>query len=91
MPTTKCLALPAKRGKGFVYHQANGQPLRDVEHIARIKKLAIPPAYTEAWIYPHPRGHVQATGRDARGRKQYRYHGRWCTLNPRRGKCYDVS
>lgn len=66
-----------KRGKGFVYRQANGQPLRDVKHIARIQKLAIPPAYTAVWICPHPRGHIQATGRDARGRKQYRYHADW--------------
>ena len=66
-----------KRGKSFVYRQANGQLLCDVEQIARIKKLAIPPAYTAVWICPHPQGHVQATGRDARGRKQYRYHADW--------------
>ena len=66
-----------KRGKSFVYWQANGQPLRDVKHIARILKLAIPPAYTAVWICPHPQGHIQATGRDARGRKQYRYHADW--------------
>jgi DNA topoisomerase I len=66
-----------KRGKNFVYRQANGQPLRDVKHIARIQKLAIPPAYTAVWICPHPQGHIQATGRDARGRKQYRYHADW--------------
>jgi len=68
-----------KRGKSFVYRQANGQQLRNVKEIARIKKLAIPPAYTEVWICPHPQGHVQATGRDARGRKQYRYTpiGEW--------------
>jgi len=66
-----------KRGKSFVYRQANGQQLRNVKEIARIKKLAIPPAYTEVWICPHPQGHVQATGRDARGRKQYRYHANW--------------
>jgi DNA topoisomerase-1 len=66
-----------KRGKGFVYRQANGQQLRDVKQIARIQKLAIPPAYTAVWICPHPQGHIQATGRDARGRKQYRYHADW--------------
>jgi len=66
-----------KRGKSFVYRQANGQQLRDVKHIARIKKLAVPPAYTAVWICPHPQGHIQATGRDARGRKQYRYHADW--------------
>jgi DNA topoisomerase I len=67
----------AKRGKGFIYRQANGQPLRDAKHIARIEKLAIPPAYTAVWICPHPQGHIQATGRDARSRKQYRYHSDW--------------
>ena len=66
-----------KRGKGFVYWQANGQQLRDGKQIARIQKLAIPPAYTGVWICPHPQGHIQATGRDARGRKQYRYHADW--------------
>ena len=66
-----------KRGKSFVYRQANGQQLSDVKHIARIQKLAIPPAYTAVWICPHPQGHIQATGRDARGRKQYRYHADW--------------
>ena len=66
-----------KRGKSFVYRQANGQQLRDVKHLARIQKLAIPPAYTAVWICPHPQGHIQATGRDARGRKQYRYHADW--------------
>lgn len=66
-----------KRGKGFVYWQANGQQLRDTQHLARIRSLAIPPAYTAVWICPQPRGHIQATGRDARGRKQYRYHADW--------------
>ena len=66
-----------KCGKSFVYWQANGQQLRDAKHIARIQKLAIPPAYTAVWICPHPQGHIQATGRDARGRKQYRYHADW--------------
>ena len=66
-----------KRGKSFVYRQANGQQLSDAKHIARIQKLAIPPAYTMVWICPHPKGHIQATGRDARGRKQYRYHADW--------------
>ena len=66
-----------KRGNSFVYWQANGQQLRDVKHIARIQKLAIPPAYTAVWICPHPQGHIQATGRDARGRKQYCYHADW--------------
>ncbi len=66
-----------KRGKSFVYRQANDQPLRDAKQIARILKLAIPPAYTAVWICPHSQGHIQATGRDARGRKQYRYHADW--------------
>ena len=66
-----------KRGESFVYRQANGQPLSDAKHIARIQKLAIPPAYTAVWICPNAQGHIQATGRDARGRKQYRYHADW--------------
>jgi DNA topoisomerase I len=66
-----------KRGESFIYWQANGQQLRDAKHIARIQKLAIPPAYTAVWICTHPQGHIQATGRDARGRKQYRYHADW--------------
>ena len=66
-----------KRGKSFVYRQVNGQQLRDVKQLARIKKLAIPPAYTAVWICSNPQGHIQATGRDARGRKQYRYHADW--------------
>src|SRR4029453_2892352 len=51
--------------------------VRDAETLARIRALAIPPAWTGVWISPEERGHVQATGRDARGRKQYRYHARW--------------
>jgi DNA topoisomerase IB len=66
-----------RRGKGFSYRDANGQPIKDREELARISALAIPPAYTRVWICSNPRGHLQATGRDARGRKQYRYHPRW--------------
>src|SRR5688572_33259339 len=66
-----------KRGSSFRYRDAKGQWLRDVDEIARIRRLAIPPAYTDVWICPLPNGHIQATGRDARGRKQYRYHERW--------------
>jgi len=66
-----------RRGKGFVYCLPDGQVLRDAEHISRIRRLAIPPAYTQVWICPLPHGHLQATGRDARGRKQYRYHADW--------------
>ena len=51
--------------------------MRDADEIARINALAIPPAYTDVWICMDPRGHLQATGRDARGRKQYRYHPLW--------------
>ncbi len=66
-----------KAGVAFSYFDAEGKPIRDSEHLARIKALAIPPAYTDVWICPDPVGHLQATGRDARGRKQYRYHPRW--------------
>lgn len=66
-----------KRGKSFTYLDPAGKPVKDPDQIARIRKLAIPPAYTDVWICPHPKGHIQATGRDARGRKQYRYHSRW--------------
>lgn len=66
-----------RRGDSFVYLRDDGKPLRDAEQIARIRHLAIPPAYTEVWICPLPHGHLQATGRDARGRKQYRYHADW--------------
>jgi DNA topoisomerase-1 len=65
------------RGKDFRYLDAEGRPLRDPDQIARIRSLAIPPAWTDVWICPSPSGHIQATGRDARGRKQYRYHPRW--------------
>ncbi|HVF16395.1 MAG TPA: hypothetical protein VNA21_05770, partial [Steroidobacteraceae bacterium] len=66
-----------RRGKTFTFIDVDGKPLKDPEAIARIRKLAIPPAYTDVWICPHERGHIQATGRDARGRKQYRYHAEW--------------
>jgi DNA topoisomerase I len=64
-------------GKGFTYMASDGRPIRDPESIRRIRRLAIPPAWTDVWICPDPRGHLQSTGRDARGRKQYRYHPRW--------------
>lgn len=64
------------RGK-FCYFEPNGERIRDAQEIARINALAIPPAYADVWICPDPKGHLQATGRDARGRKQYRYHPRW--------------
>jgi DNA topoisomerase IB len=64
-------------GKGFSYRDVNGRLVKDRDELARIRALAIPPAYTEVWICSNPRGHLQATGHDARGRKQYRYHPRW--------------
>jgi DNA topoisomerase-1 len=66
-----------RSGKGFSYHTPSGQCLRDRAELDRIRRLAIPPAYTRVWICPRPDGHLQATGRDARGRKQYRYHADW--------------
>ena len=66
-----------KAGRGFVYLFADGSKLTDSDTLARIKALAIPPAWTEVWICSHARGHIQATGRDAKGRKQYRYHPRF--------------
>ncbi|WP_175912264.1 MULTISPECIES: DNA topoisomerase IB [unclassified Burkholderia] len=62
---------------GFAYYTQDGVRIRDANEIARIDALAIPPAYTDVWICMDPRGHLQATGRDARGRKQYRYHPQW--------------
>lgn len=62
---------------GFRYLDADGKPLRDEAALARIKALAIPPAWTDVWICPLENGHIQATGRDAKKRKQYRYHPRW--------------
>ena len=67
----------ARRGKGFSYIGPDGRPLRERGELERIRRLAIPPAYTQVWICSSPRGHIQATGRDARGRKQYRYHADW--------------
>lgn len=66
-----------RRGKGFSYRDADGRPITDRDELARIRALAIPPAYTRVWICSNPRGHLQATGYDARGRKQYRYRPRW--------------
>jgi DNA topoisomerase IB len=66
-----------RHGKGFSYRDAEGHTIRDRDELARIRALAIPPAYTDVWICANPRGHLQASGRDARGRKQYRYHPRW--------------
>lgn len=66
-----------RHGKGFVYLDARGRRITRSAVIDRIHQLAIPPAYADVWICTNPRGHLQATGRDARGRKQYRYHPRW--------------
>jgi DNA topoisomerase I len=65
------------RGRKFVYFDTDGKEIRDEARILRINRLAIPPAYRDVWICPSPNGHLQATGRDDRGRKQYRYHERW--------------
>src|SRR2546426_1810408 len=62
---------------GFRYKRPDGRLLRNAGDLKRIRALAIPPAWTGVWICPDPRGHLQATGRDARGRKQYRYHAGW--------------
>jgi DNA topoisomerase I len=66
-----------KRGNGIAYRGPDGQPVRDGETLTRIRSLAVPPAWRDVWICPDSEGHLQATGRDAKGRKQYRYHPRW--------------
>ncbi len=66
-----------RAGSGFTYRAPDGSRIDDPRVIERIRALAIPPAWTRVWICPDPSGHVQATGRDAKGRKQYRYHPRW--------------
>ena len=67
----------SKEGDQWVFFQPDGSRITDEAEVARVKKLAIPPAYTDVWICPYPNGHLQAVGRDARGRKQYRYHANW--------------
>lgn len=66
-----------RRGKGFVYLDARARRITSPHTLERIRRLTIPPAYDDVWICPDPAGHLQATGRDARGRKQYRYHPLW--------------
>jgi DNA topoisomerase-1 len=66
-----------RRGGKFNYFAPDGSRITDAEELARIRSLAIPPAWTDVWICANARGHLQATGRDARGRKQYRYHPKW--------------
>src|SRR5687767_3986222 len=67
-----------KAGRGFVYTDGmTGQRVTDSDTLERIRALAIPPAWVDVWICPWPNGHIQATGFDARGRRQYRYHDKW--------------
>jgi DNA topoisomerase-1 len=66
-----------RAGRGFRYTRPDGTAVQDAPTLARIRSLVIPPAWTDVWITTDPRGHIQATGRDAKGRKQYRYHPRW--------------
>ncbi len=66
-----------RRGRGFSFADANGQPVDDSDTLARIEALVIPPAWKNVWICPHPNGHIQAVGTDAAGRKQYLYHEQW--------------
>jgi len=72
-----------RRRAKFEYFNARGARIHDIRILARIRQLAIPPAYTDVWICRHANGHLQATGRDARGRKQYRYHPHWRQLRDR--------
>jgi len=69
-----------KRSAGYSYHDTSGKRITDRQEAARIDSIGIPPAWTSVWIAPHANGHIQATGRDARGRKQYRYHKSWQEL-----------
>jgi DNA topoisomerase-1 len=73
-----------RRGRGFSYLDENGDAVEDAEVRARIRGLAIPPAWTDVWICPDPRGHIQATGYDDAGRKQYLYHDAWREHRDRR-------
>jgi DNA topoisomerase I len=68
-----------RHGKSFVYHDTRGRRIRDARTLDRIRSIVIPPAWTDVWICPRADGHIQATGRDARGRKQHRYHAAWTT------------
>jgi DNA topoisomerase-1 len=72
-----------RAGSGFVYLDRRGHRVSNGTTLARIRALAVPPAWTNVWICPTPAGHLQATGRDARGRKQYRYHDEWRALRDR--------
>lgn len=66
-----------RRGRGFEYRDARGRLITDEAELARVRAIAVPPAWSDVWISPSARSHILATGRDARGRKQYRYHPRW--------------
>jgi len=66
-----------RRGTGFSYRDPGGETIRDQDELERIRAIAVPPAWSDVWICPFANGHLQATGRDDRGRKQYRYHTRW--------------
>lgn len=66
-----------RAGKGFSYVGPDGRTIKDERTLKRVRSLAVPPAYSDVWICPDPNGHIQATGRDDKGRKQYRYHPRW--------------
>jgi DNA topoisomerase-1 len=66
-----------RRGRGFEYVDQNGNRVTDEDALGRIRELVIPPAWEDVWVCPYPMGHIQATGLDARGRKQYRYHDKW--------------
>lgn len=76
-----------RAGSGFAYRDSEGAPLRAPEEMARIRHLVIPPAWSDVWICPNAQGHIQATGRDAKGRKQYRYHAEWNAV--RSGNKFD--
>lgn len=76
-PDTRPGISRRRAGRGFCYHDTGGALIRDAGERARLAALAVPPAYEDVWICPLPHGHLQATGVDARGRKQYRYHPRW--------------
>ena len=66
-----------RRGRGFEYRDDKGRRIADADVLARIRDLAIPPAWDDVWVCPYPNGHLQAPGTDAAGRKQYRYHDGW--------------
>jgi DNA topoisomerase-1 len=76
-PTGRAVLRGKREVPVFAYEDEDGHWLADPSALERIRRLAIPPAWRDVWICPHPNGHIQATGRDARGRKQYRYHPHW--------------